>query len=257
MTAEVSAERRKRAAAGGIGASILALAAKGKGALALVKAVPIGKALLTSASFAVFVATFAARHGFVYGLGFATLIMIHELGHGMAMRAAGIRAGWPVFIPFLGAFIAMKDHPADAEVEARIAYAGPVAGTAASLGCAAIGLETGSMLFLSLAYSGFFVNLFNMVPLGFLDGSRVARVFSRGAWIVGVAIMGAMFLVSPSPQLGIIGVMSLMQALRRPAPDLAAVDPAVRRAWAARYFGLCAFLACGMWCSHTLIEPMR
>jgi Zn-dependent protease len=158
-----------------------------------------------------------------------------------------------VFIPFLGAFIAMKDRPADALVEARVAYAGPVAGTAASLGCAAIGLTQESQFFLTLSYVGFFLNLFNMTPLGFLDGARVARVFSRGAWIVGIVVFGALFYASPSPQLGIIGVLSVMQALKRPAPDLDAVAPGERRAWAARYFGLCTFLAAGMWCSHTLI----
>ncbi len=255
MTAATSQQRRtKRAAAGGIGATILAVLAKGKGALALLKAVPVGKALLSSATFALFVATYAARQGVWFAVGFGLLLMIHELGHGAAMRAAGIRAGWPVFIPFLGAFIAMKDHPADPLVEARVAYAGPVAGTGASLACAALGLWTRAPIFFALAYSGFFLNLFNMVPLGFLDGSRVARVFSRGAWIVGIAIFGALFLVSPSPQLGIIGVMSLMQALRRPAADLDAIAKSDRRAWAARYFGLCAFLAAGMACSHVLID---
>jgi Zn-dependent protease len=249
---------RKRGALGAAGAGLLAIAVKGKALFAIAKALPFAKVLLTFGTFGLSIFAYAMRNGLAFGVGFVTLLLIHELGHGMAMRAAGIRAGWPVFIPFFGAFISMKDKPAHPAIEARIAYAGPVAGTAGALVCAAIGLFLHKPFFLALAYFGFFLNLFNLVPMGFLDGARIARVFSRGAWIVGVILLGALFLVSPSPQLAIIGVMGLVHVFRRSGSgedeDLAAVTDADRKIWAFRYFGLCFFLGAATFFTHQLLE---
>jgi Zn-dependent protease len=244
----------KRGVIGAVGAALLALAAKSKALLVLLKALPFAKVLLTFGTFGLSILAYGMRSGLAFGVGFALLLLVHELGHGWAMRDAGIRAGWPVFIPFFGAFIAMKDQPAHPSIEARIAYAGPVAGTAAALLCAAIGLFLHKPFFLALAYVGFFLNLFNLVPLGFLDGARIARVFSRGAWIVGVVLLGALFFVSPSPQLAIIGVMGLVQVFRRSNEDLAQVTDADRRVWAFRYFGLCFFLGAATFFTHQLLE---
>src|SRR6185312_1288278 len=107
----------------------------------------------------------------------------------------------PVFIPFVGAMISLRGRPATASVEADIAYAGPIAGTAASLACAGVYLLGGSRLWLALAYTGFFLNLFNMIPMPPLDGGRVARAFSRRAWILGGILIGGMFFVTKTPQL--------------------------------------------------------
>jgi Zn-dependent protease len=129
--------------------------------------------------------------------------------------------------------------------EARIAFAGPVWGAAASVATAGLYLATHQRIYLSLAYTGFFLNLFNLTPLGFLDGGRVTRVFSRHAWILGVAIFAALFIATQTPQLLIIGIMSLMNVFQRPPAEPALIPPAARAGVAARYLGLCAALAAG------------
>jgi Zn-dependent protease len=147
----------------------------------------------------------------------------------------------------------MKDQPAHPSIEARVAYAGPLAGTAGALACAAVGLFFHAPFFLALAHTGFFLNLFNLVPLGFLDGARIARVFSRGAWIVGLILMGALCFYSPSPQLILIALLGVTQIFRR-NDDLELVTDADRRLWATRYFGLCFFLGAAVLFSHQLLE---
>jgi Zn-dependent protease len=237
---------------GGIGALLLGLLAKGKGLLIALKALPFAKLLLTGGSMAASVALYAMRGGWAFGLGLVLMIFIHEMGHGLAMKRAGVDAGWPVFIPFFGAMIAMKGRPTHPRIEADIAYAGPVAGTGAALAAAGLGLWLHSPFFLGLAYTGFFLNLFNMTPLGFLDGGRIARVLSKKASIFGAIVMGVLCFMSPSPQLIIIAGMGLMHAFQRNNADLELVTEADRRTWALRYFGLCGFLGLALMLTHQL-----
>jgi hypothetical protein len=103
------------------------------------------------------------------------------------------------------------------------------------------------------------LNLFNLVPLSPLDGGRVAQVFSRRMWIVGVVLMLALFWASPSPQLIIIGLFCIGHAFSRreaPAagPDEASVTPADRRNIAIHYFGCCLFLSLGMMLAGQLLN---
>lgn len=237
---------------GGIAALVLGVLAKGKGLLVGLKALPFAKLLLTGGSMAASVALYAINGGWAFAIGLVLMIFIHEMGHGLAMRRAGIEAGWPVFIPFLGAMIAMKGRPTHPRVEADIAFAGPLAGTAIALVSAAVGLVLHQPFFIQLAYVGFFLNLFNLTPLGFLDGGRIARVLSRKASIVGAIVMGGLCLLSPSPQLIIIAGMAAMQAFRRDDSDLELVTSEDRKTWALRYFGLCGFLALALMAAHQL-----
>ena len=239
---------------GGAVAAGIALLSKGKLLLGALKALPFAKVFLTAGTMGLTIFLYALRSGWAFGVGFVALILVHELGHAYAMKAAGIRASWPVFIPFFGAFISMKDQPAHPTIEAKVAYAGPVAGTAGALVCAAIGLAFEAPLFLALANIGFFLNLFNLVPLGFLDGARIARVFSRTAWIVGAILLAGMFYLSPSPQLLLIGIMGISAVFRRNNEDLELVTPEDRRLWAFRYFGLCFFLGAAIFFTRRLLE---
>lgn len=252
--AAVAAPPKQRGWIGGAGAALIALLSKWKVVFAAAKALPFAKVFLTAGTMGLSIFLYALRSGFPFAIGFILLILVHEMGHGWAMKQAGIRSGWPVFIPFFGAFISMKDAPQHPTIEARVAYAGPLAGTAAALVCAAIGLAAKSPFFLALANIGFFLNLFNLVPLGFLDGARIARVFSRGAWIVGAILLGGMFFVSPSPQLLLIGLMGLSAVFRRDNSDLELVTPADRRSWAIRYFGLCFFLGAAIFFTQRLLH---
>lgn len=238
--------------AGGIAALLLGVLAKGKGLLVALKALPFAKLLLTGGSMAASVALYALNGGWAFAFGLVLMIFVHEMGHGLAMRRSGIEAGWPVFVPFFGAMIAMKGRPSHPRVEAEVAFAGPLAGTAIALVSALLGLLLHSTFFVRLAYVGFFLNLFNLTPLGFLDGGRIARVLSRKASVVGAVVMGGLCLLSPSPQLIVIAAMGLMHAFQRDNADLEQVTPQDRKTWALRYFGLCAFLGLALMLSHGL-----
>jgi Zn-dependent protease len=248
-------EPKKRAGFGVIGAVLLAVLMKGKSLLVLLKALPAGKFMLTTFSMLAMVWFEAMRSGIWFGIGFVLLILVHELGHGYAMKRAGVEAGWPIFIPFFGAMIAMKGLPQDRSAEAEIAYGGPLAGTAAALIAAGLGLALDSRLFLALAYVGFFLNLFNLTPISPLDGGRVAQAFSRRAWIVGAILLGGLFLTTGAPMLLLIGLMALPRLFNRQSEDeRPELEPAVQRAWAFRYFGLASFLAAGSYFASQLMQ---
>jgi Zn-dependent protease len=234
----------------------LGLLTKGKSLLLLLKALPAGKFLLTSLSMLAMVWFEALRSGIWFGVGFVLMILIHELGHGYAIKRMGLTAGWPVFIPFFGAMISMKGMPRDRSQEAYIAYGGPLAGTAAALVAAALGLATESRLFFALAYTGFFLNLFNLTPISPLDGGRVAQAFSRRAWIFGAILLAVLFFTTHSPQLLLIALLALPHVFRRgaEADDREALPPAQQRAWAFRYFGLASFLGAAMFFSGALMR---
>jgi len=225
-----------------------------KGLLVLLKALPAGKLLLTTGSMIAMVALEAVRGGWAFGVGFVLLILIHELGHGYAMKRHGVAAGWPIFIPFFGAMIAMKEAPKDRHIEAEIAYGGPYAGTLASLIVAALALYFHSRLMLVLAYTGFFLNLFNLTPLSPLDGGRVAQAFSKRAWIIGLLLMGGLLIFTGTPQLLLIVVMALPRVFGRDADQREALSEGQRRLWVTRYFGLCGFLALAMYFSGQILH---
>jgi Zn-dependent protease len=241
--------------AGAIAAGLAFLLLKGKSLLVLLKALPAAKFLLTSLSMLAMVAFEAQRSGVWFGVGFVLMILVHELGHGYAMKKRGVEAGWPIFIPFFGAMIAMKGSPRDRDTEAEIAYGGPLAGTAISLVVAGIGLALGSRLFLALAYTGFFLNLFNLTPISPLDGGRVAQAFSRRAWVIGIVVLGGIFLWTHSPQLLLIALLALPRLFARANPEAEreALEPALQRSWAVRYFGLAAFLGAALYFSGSLL----
>ena len=250
--------RRSRPATKGLGpiaAGLAVLVMKGKSLLVLLKALPAAKFLLTSLSMLAMVWFEAQRSGIWFGVGFVLMILVHELGHGYAMKKQGVSAGWPIFVPFFGAMIAMKNAPRDRDAEAVIAYGGPLAGTAVSLLAAGLGLAFGSRLFMALAYTGFFLNLFNLTPISPLDGGRVAQAFSRRAWVVGALLLAAIFLVTHSPQLLLIAGLALPRLFGRARveEEREALTPELQRTWAVRYFGLAAFLGAALYFSGALL----
>ena len=109
------------------------------------------------------------------------MIFFHECGHAAAMRACGVPFSPMVFIPFLGAVIAMNKHPSSALDDAGIALAGPVAGSVAAAATAAAGHALDSQLLMALGDWGFMINLFNLLPVGGLDGGRVGDALA--SWI--------------------------------------------------------------------------
>jgi Zn-dependent protease len=204
---------------------------------------------------------YALTWGWWFAAGFVLLIFVHECGHLVVARRFGLKVGAPVFIPFMGAFIALKDAPRDAWMEACVGIGGPMFGAAGALGCELIYQSTGQELFRALAYSGFFLNLFNLAPIGFLDGGRIATALSPWLWIVGLVIMGGMAWLHPNFIVVLILIMSLPRVwmLFRGKTDAEKryfeVSPGRRWAMAAMYFGLVALLVIGMRYSHIAPPP--
>lgn len=252
------ARRRRIGEAAGIGAVLLALIAKFKGLFILLLKFKwilfLGKFALTGGSLIVSIASWAILFGWTFAVGFVLLIFVHEMGHVIALRVRGIKAGLPVFIPFVGAFVAMQENPQDAKAEAEVAIAGPLLGTAGAFACYVIGIYTHNRFWYALASTAFFLNLFNLIPVVPLDGGRVMAALSPRMWVAGLVLLGAVALLAPGPGLlfaGLLIVLSLPRilaafrpgALAGPYYQIATKD---RVLIAIEYFGLAAFLAL-MW----------
>lgn len=192
--------------------------------------------------------------GWPFATGFVLLIFVHEMGHVLSLRSKGISASVPIFIPFFGAFVALKEMPPNAAAEAEVALAGPLLGTAGAAVCYLIGRQTGEAIWYALASAGFFINLFNLIPLLPLDGGRVVAAISPKIWALGAVLMGAFALWRPGPWLLYIGLMvalsfsRILAAFKKDTQDepYYKVAPRTRAAIALQYFGLGAFLAV-MW----------
>ena len=129
-----------------------------------------------------------------------------------------------MFIPFLGAVDRRASRWA-ATRSPRRASASP-ARSSASLGAAAllpIGVATGNDFLRALAFTGFFLNLFNLLPVVPLDGGRAMAALAPWMWFVGFAALVALaFIAFPNP------ILLLILLLRR-AGDLAALEGAQAR----------------------------
>ena len=218
--------------------------------------------LKTGGTMILSVGAYALLWGWKFALGFVVLIFVHELGHLVAARSQGLRVGAPVFIPFMGAFIALKDAPRNAWIEAVVGIGGPIFGTIGAGICYMIHVATGDPFWSALAYSGFTLNLFNMAPVGFLDGGRIVTALSPWLWLAGYALMIAYLVYEAmtrgwiSPILLMVLVMglprlfSLFRARDEESRRFFEVEPQQRWTIGIAYFGLIALLALGMTLSH-------
>lgn len=227
---------------GGVGVLLAFALGKLKLLLPLLKLVK----LPTLATMVLSIGAYALEWGVAFAVGFVLLIFVHEMGHAWMMRRQGIPAGAPVFIPFVGAVIAMKGRPRDAWVEALVAIAGPLVGSAGAVVCLAIGLLTDGPFWFALASTGFLLNLFNLLPIPPLDGGRIVPVMSRWLWVAGYAGCIALWIVTRSPLLLVILLLGLFEAwrtFRRPDPAYLDVPRSRRVLAAVGYFGLAGALA--------------
>jgi Zn-dependent protease len=182
-----------------------------KSLLLLLKAGKLGKLLLTSGSMVISVITYSFVYGWWYAVGLVLLIFCHEMGHYVAARQRGLDVGAPTFIPFVGAWIELKDLPREVKMEAYVGIAGPVAGTVAAFACYYLARAQSSELLLALAYAGFMINLFNLIPLSPLDGGRITAIISPKVWWIGAPLLIGLFFWDPSPMLLLIALLALPQ----------------------------------------------
>jgi Zn-dependent protease len=195
-----------------IGLLLVKLGAKAK---LLLVALPKLKLFSTSASMLVSIVAYQLIFGWLFSIGFVLLLLLHELGHVFQLRREGIKASAPMFIPFLGAVISAKSMGDDAAAEARVGLAGPILGSIATLVPLGLWLATGSDFWRALAFIGFFLNLFNLLPILPLDGGRAMAALSPWVWLVGFAGLVAMAFLFPSPIILLILVLGGMESWRR------------------------------------------
>jgi Zn-dependent protease len=213
------------------------------------------KVVTTGASMLVSIAAYAWIWGLPFAVGFVLLILVHELGHVLELRRQGVPASAPLFIPFLGAVIGMRELPDDAWKEAKVALAGPLLGSFGAAACWVAGEATGSDLLMALAFVGFFLNLFNLVPIVPLDGGRAAGALHPALWFVGLLLMVGLLAVRPNPVLVMIVVIGGLDLWRRwrergDAADYYRLTTGQRAAVAIAYLGLVVALGLAMSVTH-------
>ena len=265
-TAETEKKGKKRGLAkfGGLGAAIAALLLKLQSLAFLLKFGLAGITALIS------VGIYAFFLGWPFAIGLVLLLFIHEMGHALVMKLKGIPVGGMVFIPMLGAAVTMRQMPQNARDEAEVGIAGPIAGTIAASVCLLLAqMHTQSeALLASLAYFGFFMNLFNLIPIVPFDGGRVLAAIDRRVWIIGfIGLLGfevwswlqgnfsiwlLFFIIMAATQLFTRG--------RAPnTPQTQAyynVPIGTRIILGLAYFGLAAILVLGMSISHGLMPGL-
>jgi len=233
--------------------------------LALFGILKLGKVFTTGGTMLISVFAYALVWGWPYAVGFVALLFAHEMGHFIAARQRGLDVGAPTFIPFLGAWINMKDMPHNAETEAYVGLGGPFIGTLAAFACYYAALHFHSGLLLAISYSGFFLNLFNLIPISPLDGGRITAVLGPRIWLLGVPILIGVFLWHPSPVLILVAFAAFPQVMKawryRGAEDPEAAYYVVsgedRATYAGIYLILIGVLSTMCFKVHEMLTPVH
>lgn len=207
--------------AGAGGLALLLWKLKAVAAFAITK----GKALLLGftnlgmlagvlASFGVYWAAW----GWKFAAGLVASLWVHEMGHVVALRRFGIRASAPAFIPGLGALVRLEQYPSNALENARIGLAGPIWGTAAALVALAASVLLDWPSFAAIARFGAWLNLFNLLPFGPLDGGRGYGALDRRQRWIATGVLGIAWFVTAEGLLGILTIVSVVRAFGHAEP---------------------------------------
>ena len=230
--------------------------------LLLLSGAKLGKIALSGGTMLLSLVLYAVIFGWKYAAGFVLLLFVHEMGHYIAARQRGLPVGLPTFIPFVGAWIAMKQLPHDAETEAYVGLGGPLVGTVGALICYFAARESNTTWLLAVAYAGFFLNLFNMIPLSPFDGGRITAVLSPRIWLLGVPVLVALFVWRPSPMLLLMALLAAPQVWKaikyrkdsEEGQTYYAVSAAVKWEYGLIYVALVGFLAVMTHDVHQMLE---
>jgi Zn-dependent protease len=252
------AQKRRRGIGGTLLFGLLAAAKWGKALLLLL---PKAKVLTTAGSMLVSVAAYAVIWGWKFAVGFVALLFIHEMGHYIQLRREGVKPSGMLFIPFLGAAVGTRSLGGSALAEARVGLAGPILGTLATAALLPIAATTDDDFWRALAFTGFFLNLFNLLPVVPLDGGRAMAAMAPWMWFLGLAAMLTLVFIAPNPILLLIVLLGGFETYRRwkdrnkPLDGNAEyykVAPRHRLAVGAVYVGLVVLLALGMDATHVV-----
>ena len=187
------------------------------GLFALWKLVGVGKAVAFASLLASFLVYWQAW-GWAFAAGFLVSLYLHELGHVVALRRAGLPASPPMFIPGLGAYVRLHARPKDLRTDAQIGLAGPVVGLVVAAAFQGAAMLTGSGLLRAIAHTGAFINLLNLVPLWQLDGSRGFGALGRAERILLVGLTGFLLATTGERALWLILIPGAFRALSPRVP---------------------------------------
>lgn len=224
-----------------------------------------GKIAATGGTMLLSLLVYGSLYGWRYAAGFIGLLFAHEMGHYLAARQHGLAVGAPTFIPFVGAWIQLKEQPMNVETEAYVAAAGPFVGTLAATAVYFWARDSGSSLLLAIAYSGFFLNFFNLLPISPLDGGRMTAILTPRIWLLGAPMMVALAIYRPSPLLILIAILSFPSVIKAwrydpNAPENRAyygTPTALKVEYGLFYLGLAAFLGIMTQSVHVMLETLH
>jgi Zn-dependent protease len=174
--------------------------------------------LSTFASMVAFFAVYWGLYGWRFALGFVLSIYIHEMGHVIALRKYGIAASSPMFIPFVGALVRLKQYPANVAQDARVGLAGPIWGLGATIIAWLSALITGHPIWYAIAHTSAWLNLFNLIPVWQLDGGRGFRALTRKQRGIALGVTLVMWAVTEETMLLLIGLGALYRLFSKDYP---------------------------------------
>jgi len=235
-----------------LGAALVALLTKIKTLLLLL---PKLKLFLSAGTMVVSIAAYSFVFGWPFAVGFVALLLVHELGHVIQLRREGLKASLPMFIPFLGAVISARSLGDNALAEARVGLAGPILGSVGSAACIVLWHLTGNDIWRALAFTGLFLNLFNLLPVVPLDGGRAMAAMAPWMWFVGFAALIPLAVFFPNPIIFLILLIGGLETYKRwkhrrsgdvRQREYYRVRPLARASVAAVYLSLAAALVIGL-----------
>ena len=262
----------RRGVLGGVAAA--AALVLGKLKLVLIFLLKLGKFATTGSTMLLAAWAYALMYGWRFAVGLVLLTLVHEVGHALVARRLGLPVSAPVFVPFFGAYVKLGKLPRSSWDSFLVSIGGPLAGSAASALCVLAGAWVGGWtggLLVAVGFYGRTINLFNLVPFGFLDGARAIVPIPWRAGAAATAFAGFVLFVAvretghldPVPLLVLIGAAwQFWSRRRRPAgapadtiPDVA--TPGQRHAALAIYFGTVIGLSVAVQVLHAHLPRVR
>lgn len=186
----------------------LAILAKGAKLLKLLKMLKFAQVFITLISMGISAVVYSFMFGPWFAVGLVVLLLVHEMGHVIALKMKGLPASAPVFIPMLGAAIFAPKF-GTSEDEAFVGYGGPLLGTISAVAMFAMWKISPHPVLLTLCYVAVFINLFNLIPIRPLDGGRITQI--QGEWFkyVGIGVLAGMTLLTKEPVMLLVWILVL------------------------------------------------
>lgn len=212
-------------------------------------------------SFGLSLGLYMVTYGWKFAVMLIVLLYIHEMGHFLVMHFYGLKPKAPVFVPFLGAYVAMTNMPEDKATHAWVAYAGPLIGGGSAILAAYLG-EIYQLHFLAAAANyGILLNLLQLVPMKPFDGGFIAQCVAKWLYIPGALVLLGVGYFLDSWFLMLIagfGIFQAIQEMRQP-PGTGSAEASLwqKTLVSAAYVGLAGSLVYFWWQSYVYLEALK